>query len=81
MIDLSVEKDLVVHETVRDVRAHRAMETFFEQRYAGNVRRSTVAGFHTLKKSAQADPEGPDAESARRMDRELRKERGRARKS
>lgn len=77
MIDRSVEKDLVVRETVNDIRKGRAMKRFFEEQYADEQRRSTVAGFHEMKKAAAADPEGPAAEEARRMSRELRKERGR----
>jgi hypothetical protein len=81
MIELSIEKERVVRESVHDIREQRAMRMFFEEKSAAERRRSTVAGFHRLKKSAEeAGPDSPAAEKARTLDRKLRKERGRGRK-
>ena len=71
MIDLSVDKHLTLRAIVRNMRDSRATRTDYEEQFAEVGRRNYTEKFHQTKKSA---------EEAKKMDRKLRRQRGRARR-
>ena len=80
MMQLSMEKDMVLHETLADIQERRDLERRINEKLDSERFRRSVAGFHTLKKSPEAaDPDSPAAEKVRQIHRTRKKEEGRGR--
>jgi hypothetical protein len=81
LMELSLEKEMVLHETIADTHEHRDLERRINEKLDVERFRRSVAGFHTLKKSPEAaDPDSPVAEKVRQIHRTRKKEEGRGRR-
>ena len=81
MMELSLEKDMVLHATLADIQARKDLERRINEKLDSERFRRSVAGFHTLKKSPEAaNPDSPVAEKVRRIHRTRKREEGRGRR-
>jgi hypothetical protein len=80
LMELAIEKEMVVRSVAADMDEHRDMERRINERLDAERFRRSVAGFHTLKKSPDAsNPDSPAAEKVRQIHRRRKKEEGRGR--
>jgi hypothetical protein len=80
LMELSIEKEMVVRSVVAEMDEHTDIERRINERLDAERFRRSVAGFHTLKKSPEAaDPDSPVAEKVRQIHRARKKEEGRGR--